>query len=199
MATALAKQLRKPSGFFGKLVAKMMEFRNRHSYQEIIRKLLPQKGDHILEIGYGPGLGIYQIAGSFPECRIYGIDYSELMYSKASIRNKKFIEKGIVQLTHGNILTRDYGTEKFDKIFCVNVIYFWDDLNLAFAKIFNMLGEKGVFLIHMNHMDTLEKAKLLTDFCKYPVEEVESKLKNAGFTNVEYTFQKSYFISATKK
>lgn len=198
MPTALAKQLRMPSGFFGRIVAKMMEFRNRNSYKEIIRKLSPQKGEYILEIGYGPGLGIYQIAGSIPDCHIYGIDFSELMYSKASLRNKKFIEKGIVHLMHGDVLTHDMGKERFDKIFCVNVIYFWNDLNQAFTKIFNLLGEKGEFLIHMDHMDTIEKAKFLADFCKYPVEEVQRELKNAGFATIEYSFAGEYFISAKK-
>jgi ubiquinone/menaquinone biosynthesis C-methylase UbiE len=139
MPTALAKQLRKPSGFFGILVAKMMEFRNRGFYKVVIDKLSLRQGEHILEIGYGPGLGIYQIAGSFPECRISGIDFSELMYHKASKRNKKFIDKGTVHLQHGDVLTLEPGNVKFDKIFCVNVIYFWNDLDLAFGRIFNML------------------------------------------------------------
>jgi ubiquinone/menaquinone biosynthesis C-methylase UbiE len=199
MPTALAKQLRRPSGFFGKLVAKMMEFRNRGFYRVIIGKLSPRKGEHILEIGYGPGLGIYQIAGSFPDCMISGIDFSELMYLKASKRNKKYIDKGTVHLKHGDVITMEPGSQKFDKVFCVNVIYFWNDLSLAFARIFNMIGKKGEFLIYMDHMDSIEKAKFLDDFCKYPVEEVESKLKNAGFADIEFTFDKGYFISAKKR
>ncbi len=51
----------------------------------------------------------------------------------------------------------------------------------------------------MDHMDTLEKAKFLADFCKYPVEEVESKLKNAGFTDIEYTFGRGLFYKRKKK
>ncbi len=176
----------------------MMEFRTRGSYKVIIGKLSPRQGEHILEIGYGPGLGIYRIANSFPGCLISGIDFSELMYHKASKRNKKFIDNGTVHLQYGDVLTLDPGKDKFDKIFCVNVIYFWNDLNLAFTRIFNMLGEKGEFLIYMDHKDSLEKAKFLADFCKYPVEEVESKLKYAGFTNIEYTLDKGYFISARK-
>jgi SAM-dependent methyltransferase len=175
-----------------------MEFRNRGFYKVIIGKLSPLHGDHILEIGYGPGLGIYQIASSFPGCRISGIDFSELMYQKAFKRNKKFIDQGTVHLQFGDVLTLDTGNDKFDKIFCVNVIYFWNDLNLAFDRIFNMLGQKGQFLIYMDHRDTIEKAKFLADFCKYPVEEVEQKLKSAGFTDVEYTLDKGYFISAKK-
>jgi ubiquinone/menaquinone biosynthesis C-methylase UbiE len=198
MPTILAKQLRKPAGFFGNLVAKMMEVRTRDFYKEIIGKLSPRQGEHILEIGYGPGLGIYRIASSFPGCRISGIDFSELMYHKASKRNKKFVEKGTVHLKLGDILTLQPGNDKFDKIFCVNVIYFWNDLDLAFTRIFNMLGEKGIFLIYMDHRDTIEKAKFLSDFCKYSIEEVESKLKNAGFTDIEYTFGKGYYISAEK-
>ncbi len=198
MPTAIAKQLRKPSGFFGKLVAKTMEFRNRNSYKGIIRKLSPGPGERILEIGYGPGLGIYQIAASYPDCRISGIDYSELMFAKASRRNKKFIENGIVHLEQGDVLTLDPGKDLFDKIFCVNVIYFWNDLNVAFTKIFNRLAEKGEFLIYMEHMDYLEKTKLLGDFCKYPVEKVEAELKQAGFKDIEYTLAGGYFITAKK-
>jgi ubiquinone/menaquinone biosynthesis C-methylase UbiE len=198
MATALAKQLRKPSGFFGNLVAKMMEFRTRGFYKVIIGKLTPRQGEHILEIGYGPGLGIYRIASSFPGCMISGIDYSELMYHKASKRNKKFIEKGTVHLKLGDVLTLEPGDDKFDKIFCVNVIYFWNDLNLAFTRIFNMLGEKGEFLIYMDHRDTIDNAKFLKDFCKYTVEEVQSKLKKAGFADIDYTFDRGYFISAKR-
>jgi ubiquinone/menaquinone biosynthesis C-methylase UbiE len=198
MPTTLAKQLRKPSGFFGKLVAKMMEFKNRGSYKKIISKLSPKKGDHIFEIGYGPGLGICEIANSFPDCRISGIDYSELMYQKASLRNKKFIDKGTVHLQHGDFLTLQPGKNEFNKIFCVNVIYFWNDLNLAFTQIISMLGQDGEFLIYMDHRDSLEKAKLLSDFCKYTIEEVERELNNAGFAGIEYTFTGGYFISAKK-
>jgi ubiquinone/menaquinone biosynthesis C-methylase UbiE len=199
MPSALATQLRKPAGFFGNLVAKMMEFRNRGSYNIIIDWLSPRPGDHILEIGYGPGLGIYQVARSVPGCRVSGIDFSELMYQKASVKNKKYIEKGNVHLMHGDILTIEPGKDKFDKIFCVNVIYFWNDLNLAFTKIINMLGKEGKFLIYMDHKDSLDKAKFLADFCKYPVEEVERELKTAGFARIEYIFEKGgYFISAEK-
>jgi len=198
MPTELAKQLRKPSGFVGNLVAKMMEFRNRGPYRKIIEKLSPRQGEHILEIGYGPGLGIYHIASSFPGCRISGIDFSELMYLKATKRNKKFIQNGTVLLKHGDALTLEPGKDGFYKVFCVNVIYFWNDLNLAFSKIFNMLGKRGEFLIYMDHMDSLEKAKFLADFCKYPVEEVERELKNAGFVNIDYNFDAGYFICAKK-
>jgi cyclopropane fatty-acyl-phospholipid synthase-like methyltransferase len=198
MPTTLAKQLRKPSGFLGNLVAKMMEFRNRNSYKEIISNLSLVAGDSILEIGYGPGLGIYRIASSFPGCRINGIDYSELMYQKASRLNKKFIERGTVRLQYGDILTLEPGNVKYDKIFCLNVIYFWNDLSLAFSRIFNMLGPMGKFLIYMDHMDNISKAKFLADFCKYPIEEVERELKNAGFADIEYSFAGGYFIRAKK-
>jgi ubiquinone/menaquinone biosynthesis C-methylase UbiE len=198
MPTALASQLRKPAGFLGKLVAKMLEFKNRGSYKKIIENLAPAAGEHILEIGYGPGLGIYQIAGSVPDCRISGIDFSELMYHKASRRNARFIQKGTVNLKYGDILNIETGKDTFDKIFCVNVIYFWNDLNLAFTKVYNMLGYKGEFLIYMEHRDSLDKVKFLTDSCKYSIEDVESELKNTGFADIEYSFKKGYFIKAKK-
>ena len=107
-----------------------------------------------------PAWEFTRLQASFPGCKISGIDFSELMYHKASKRNKKFIDKGTVHLQYGDVLTLEPGNDKFDKIFCVNVIYFWNDLNLAFNRIYNMLGEKGEFLIYMDHMDSIEKAKI---------------------------------------
>lgn len=194
----LGKQLRKPSGFFGKLVSKMMDIRNRGFYERIISELDIKSGDKIYEIGYGPGLGINLIANSRTNCSIYGIDFSELMYRKATKRNKKFINNGVVNLRYGDLLTADTGNEKYDRIYCVNVIYFWTDLNIVFEKIYSMLNDGGVYCIFMTHKKDFEKPAFTEDFCKYSIEEVESALKKAGFKSIEYKFDKGYYIKSKK-
>jgi len=198
MFKALGKQLRKPSGLFGRLVSKMMNIRNREFYEKTIRELDLRSGDKIYEIGYGPGLGVSLIANSTLDCSISGIDFSELMFSKATIRNKKFIDNGIVNLRHGNLLTVDIDNEKYDKIFCVNVIYFWDDLNKVFDKIYSMLNNGGMYCIFMTHKKEFEKLKFTKDFCKYSIEQVESELKKVGFKHVEYKLDKGYYIKSKK-
>jgi ubiquinone/menaquinone biosynthesis C-methylase UbiE len=176
----------------------MMDIRNREFYEKTIIELDVKSGDKIYEIGYGPGLGVSLIANSTIDCSISGIDFSELMYNKARKRNRKFINKGIVNLKHGDLLTVDIDTEKYDKIFCVNVIYFWNDLNKVFDKIYSMLNNGGMYCIFMTQEKEFEKLKFTKDFCKYSIEQVESELKKVGFKGVEYKLDKGYYIKSRK-
>jgi cyclopropane fatty-acyl-phospholipid synthase-like methyltransferase len=198
MFRALGKQLRQPSGLFGRLVSIMMDRRNRAFYETIIKELDLKSGDRIYEIGYGPGLGINLIANRITGCSIEGIDFSELMYNQAAKRNRKFVDAGIVNLRFGDLLTSAVDNEQYDKIFCVNVIYFWSDLAVVFDKIYSMLYDSGRFCIFMTPAKDFEKLKFAEDFFKYSIETVESELKQAGFKSVEYKLDKGYYIKAIK-
>ena len=198
MFRELGEQLRKPSGTYGKLVAKMMERRNREFYEKIIIDLELKSGDKIYEIGYGPGLGINLIANSTIDCSISGIDYSELMVRKATKRNKKFIKAGIVNLKYGDFVTATIDHERYDKVFCVNVIYFWSDLNKVFRKIYSMLNKNGMYCIFMTPDKEITNRKFAEDFFKYPIGQVETALQKAGFKSIEYKLDKGYYIKAIK-
>ncbi|MCX6230653.1 MAG: class I SAM-dependent methyltransferase [Bacteroidetes bacterium] len=198
MLKILGTQLRKPSGFYGNLVSKMMEFRNKAVYEAIINELNIQTDENIYEIGYGPGFGVHLIAEKY-SCNISGIDFSALMYNKAFKKNNSFIMEGKVNLSYGDLLKAETANEKYNKIFCVNVIYFWIDLNQVFTKIHSMLENDGVFLIYMEHKDSLASLKFTEDFCKYSIENVESELIKTGFTRVEHkNIAKGYIVKAIK-
>jgi len=198
MFESLGKQLRKPSGFYGRIVSQMMNRRNKISYKRMIEDLEIKSGEKVFEIGYGPGLGINMIAKAIPDCTICGIDFSELMYQQALKRNKKFVESGIVQLQFGDFLTQDLSIGKYDKVFCLNVIYFWADLHLAFSKVYSILNNGGVFSIFMTQKSELDTLSFTSTFNKYSVENVESELKNAGFQAVKYRLDEGYYIQAMK-
>jgi arsenite methyltransferase len=196
MLRSFGEQLQKPTGFFGKIVGKMMESRNHGFYKKTIAELDIKSGDSLFEIGYGTGMGIHMIAEKNTECTIGGIDFSELMYHQATRRNKKFIENGKVELHFGDLLTADFSHKKYDKIFCLNVIYFWTDLGRVFAKIHNHLNTGGMFIIFMSHEKELAKLKFTGNFCKYTLQEVEAALTGSGFSRVSSILDKGYYIKA---
>jgi len=198
MYKELGEQLRKPSGIFGKLVAKMMDRQNREFYEKIVRELELKRGDKIYEIGFGTGLGISLIASKKPDCTIHGIDFSELMVHKATQRNQKFIDEGIVNLKYGDFVTTVIDLLRYDKIFCVNVIYFWSNLNIVFQKIHSMLKKDGIYCIFMTSDKDITNRKFAEDFLKYPIGQVEEALLKAGFKSVEYKLDKGYYIKARK-
>ncbi|MGE5680264.1 MAG: class I SAM-dependent methyltransferase [Bacillota bacterium] len=197
MFHTLQKQLKKPSGLLGIIVAKMMERRNRKYYYKVIQEMEIRNGDKILEIGYGPGDGIELFARNY-DCQITGIDFSELMYKKASERNKKYIDSGKVHLKYGDLLNADLGIEKFDKVVCLNVVYFWNDLNEAFKKIISLLNDGGMYFIYMASAEQLTQLGADKEFARYSIDQVESALKQTGFNSIEYKNEGGFYIKARK-
>lgn len=197
MLEALGQQLRKPSGLFGRVVSRMMNARNRKFYLRIISEMRIQNGDRVYEIGFGPGIGIQMIADSITGCTISGIDFSELMVKMATKRNKRFIDEGRVKLNYGDLITADTSGERYDKIFCVNVIYFWKDLKPVFQKIHSMLAQDGSFCIFMTPAKDLD-GSFAAEFNKYSIEEVMAALKESGFKNMRYKLDNGYYIHAYK-
>jgi len=198
MFRSLGEQLQKPSGFYGKIVARMMNRRNKMAYKKVIEELQIHSGDILFEIGYGPGQGISLIANAFPACTISGIDFSALMHREALKRNRKHVERGNVYLQFGDFLTLEFTGEKQDKVFCLNVIYFWADLHAAFSKVYSILNNGGVFCIFMTPRNDLEAVPFTGNFNKYSIETVETELKLAGFRSVNYQLDKGYYIKAVK-
>jgi SAM-dependent methyltransferase len=138
------------------------------------------------------------IANTISGCTISGIDFSDLMYYQAMKRNKKFVANGRVHLLIGDFLTQEPVVEKYDKVFCLNVIYFWSDLHLAFSKVNSLLNNEGVFCIFMTHKSAFKETGFSKDFNKYSIESVEAELLNSGFKSVEYFIDNGYFIKAIK-
>jgi cyclopropane fatty-acyl-phospholipid synthase-like methyltransferase len=199
MQRFIGNQFRKPNGFCGRLISRIMIKGNSSAYDKVIPALEIQQGDKVLEIGYGHGLGIHIIA-SRHDCLVTGIDFSELMFREASKRNKKHIADKKVELAFGDLLTAEIGSEKFDKVFCVNVVYFWDNLDIPFAKIFHSLKAGGLFCIYMVTPEVLGKLSFTKEgiFNRYSVEEVMVRLEQAGFIDIVRLYGKGSVIRARK-
>jgi cyclopropane fatty-acyl-phospholipid synthase-like methyltransferase len=195
----IASQFKKPTGLFGIFSSNLMVKNNQKNYDRLIRDLDLQAQDKVLEIGYGPGIGIQMIAERCPTCSIHGIDFSKLMYKRAGKYNKGYIYSGRVNLQHGDFLKVPIVHNEYNKIFCLNVVYFWNELIGPFEKVFSLLKKDGSFHIYMADKNTLIKMKSPDSvFNKYSIEQIEGALQAAGFTVVEHTEEKGHYIKARK-
>jgi ubiquinone/menaquinone biosynthesis C-methylase UbiE len=195
----IATQFKRPAGLFGNFVSKMMIKGNRNNYNTLIKDLDVQPNEKLLEIGYGPGIGLHMITGLCETCTIHGVDFSRLMYQKASKYNKLSIDKGKVQLQYGDYLKIPIDKNQYDKIFCLNVIYFWDELDKPLVKTISLLKAGGSFYIYMASANSLvEKKAPDSVFHKYSIDQVVEALRSAGFNNIEHYFNKGYYIKAEK-
>jgi ubiquinone/menaquinone biosynthesis C-methylase UbiE len=195
----IASQFKKPTGLLGILTSNLMVKNNQKNYDRLIKDLDLQPHNKLLEIGYGPGIGIDMIAKICPTCTIHGIDFSNLMYNRASNYNKQYINAGRVQLQHGDFLKVPVAHNDYDKIFCLTVVYFWNELRAPFEKVFSLLKKGGSFHIYMADRATLlEKRAPDSVFNIYSIEKVVAALKSAGFENPEHYAEKGLYIKAKK-
>jgi len=156
-----------------------------------------QDGDKIFEIGYGHGIGVYRLANS-ANCFVGGIDYSKVMYEDAIKLNTKHIVNQKVELSYGDFLESRVLPQFYNKVFCVNVIYFWDDLKAPFLKVKECMVEGGFFWIYMDSKEEIENSRFTNDknFNLYDVKFVTQNLKEVGFTVSHYDFGRGHIIKS---
>lgn len=200
MLRLIGNQFKKPSGILGKIISGIMKKGNGPDYDKLIPELDIKQNDQVFEIGYGHGIGINRIITKY-DCYVSGIDYSELMFKEASKRNKEYIESKRVELNYGNFLEAEIKPDYYDKVFCVHVIYFWDQLAEPFTKINTGLKEGGTFCLFMAKMEFIKKMKFTKDgiFNKYSIDHVISELTAAGFHDFNYIMNKKGTVIKCKK
>lgn len=194
----IATQFKKPSGLFGLLSASIMMKANKIKYEKLIKDMDLQPAEKILEIGYGPGIGIDMIARACPSCTVHGIDFSDLMYRRASKYNKKYLNNNTVLLQYGDFIKTPFMNTYYNTIFCLNVIYFWDVLQEPFKKVFALLKTGGAFYAYIPDRTDLQIAPE-NIVNPYTIEQVVKALTSEGFADVVYYSEKGYYIKATKR
>ena len=185
MKKIIASQLRKPAGFFGKVIGRMLSKNNQFAYQSLDAHLSMSSGMRALEIGYGPGTGLRYFLTKYA-IRIDGIDFSELMYRNASKTNARHIREGRANLRFGDFLDEPFEDELYDRVYFANVTYFWKDLHQPFAKISRLLKKNGKLVFYMTDKSFLENNGVTkTDFFhKHDCADVMGILVDHGFTDI---------------
>lgn len=147
----MSEQFGKPSGILGRIAGLIMEKRRsnqeRTAWAVSIMGLKPT--DRVLEIGFGPGLGVRMMAEITTEGTVWGIDHSAIMFDQASRRNREAIRQGRVKLMPASVSDLTEIEDALDKILDVNSFQYWENPVENLAKLRSFLRSGGsVFLVH---------------------------------------------------
>ncbi|MCP3873442.1 MAG: class I SAM-dependent methyltransferase [Desulfobacteraceae bacterium] len=183
-STFFSKQARKPTGLFGRLVMSIVFNKGNANLNRFVNELLSvQENDHILEIGFGTGKLIYDMANQIDNGLIEGIDFSSTMVSMAQNRNKNHIALGKVKILKGNFDEIPFKKDSFNKACSVNTLYFWPEPENTAQKIADILKPGGKFLLAFEDIAQLEKKSLSNEvFRLYSKGEVKNLLIRSGFS-----------------
>lgn len=102
-----------------------------------------QPEDRVLEIGFGPGVGIQLLAGTVSSGRVAGIDLSEEMVRQAVDRNRSGIKAGVVELRQGSVERLPYESAAFDKALAINSMQLWPDAVAGLREARRVLRPRG--------------------------------------------------------
>ena len=185
-------QARKPSGIIGRfLMTKIFNDGNAELNSFVKDILSLQKENKVLEIGFGPGKLINEMAALTTDGVVTGIDFSQIMLKKASKLNKQYISKGKVILRKGECSSLPFDSESFDKLCSINTLYFWKEPDKNFSEMFRVIKSGGKIVIGFRDDKQMNNLNLSTDvFSYYSQEDVVNMLAEAGFANAHIKTKK---------
>ena len=146
---ALVGQFHRPHGIGGRAAGWVMAHRgsNRERNAWAAGLLDVQPEDHVLEIGFGPGIAVEAMAARATRGHVVGIDHSEVMVRQASRRNAAAVRAGRVELRLGTAEDLSTFDTPFDKILAVNSLMFWDDPVARLQELHDRLRPGGQIAI----------------------------------------------------
>jgi len=134
----------RPRGLPGRLGGVIMARVNRDAAAAVIALLEVRAGDKLLEIGFGPGVGIQLLSDIVSAGYVAGIDSSPEMVSQATARNAAAIRSGRVDLRRGSADALPFADGTFDKAFAVNAMQVWPDAASGLREIRRVLKSGGM-------------------------------------------------------
>ncbi len=166
----LLKHFARPEGLMGAVTGRLMAS-HRVNYDRNLWAVIildPRPGDRVLEIGFGPGLGLELFAGLVGKGVVCGLDQSAQMIGQATRRNKRAVEQGRMRLFQTPVDDLpDFGC-KFNKVLAVNSYQFWDNGVEGLKGLRGWMEPGGVIALLYQPMlkgDSQAEAKRFVEVC----------------------------------
>ena len=185
MLKTVLSNFRHPRGFIGQVTGWIMAIEDRERIAWTVRLLNVQPGDHILEIGFGPGVGIKRLAARTKAGFIAGVDPSDVMVGQASQRNAAALKTGRVALNLGVVERLPYGEQQFDKVFTINSFHTWTDALSGLHEVQRVLKPGGIIAIVEQPPSRVSEETEI----RQRGDIIRKAFSKAGFQNIELIYQ----------
>jgi len=145
----LVSQFGHPRGFLGRVAGWVMSRRGSNvARNRWTVELLAVEPEHrVLELGFGPGVGVAVLAARAHRGLVVGIDHSEAMLRQARRRNRAAIRAGRVRLESGSYECLPSFAAPFDSIMAVNSLLFSEDAGAVVRGLRARLRPGGVLAV----------------------------------------------------
>jgi ubiquinone/menaquinone biosynthesis C-methylase UbiE len=187
MLQRFVRQFSGPTGPLGRIAGRLMARWNGPLNDWIVELLELAPASRVLEVGFGPGLGVERVAARLSEGRLVGVDHSALMQRTASRRNRAGIAAGRVELRVGEAAALPVEDAAFTHAFAVNSLQFWPDLPAALAELKRALVPQGrlVLALRMHKPSAGRFDRSRHGMTQARLAQVVAAVQAAGFRDVK--------------
>mgnify|MGYP004474599509 CR=1 FL=1 len=143
VGSLLMRMFGRPKGILGRLGGLILARTKRDFTQWVIHLLDAQPDEKVLEVGFGPGVGIEILAAATSTGYVAGVDSSKEMVEQARARNAKAIKTGSVQLQYGSVEALPFADDTFDKALAINSMQVWSDAMVGLREMRRVMKVGG--------------------------------------------------------
>ncbi len=177
----MARQLRKPGGAMGNKVGLMMNKANESLYDFTLDTMQLAPGERLLEIGFGNGKFFSKVFSKAADLHISGLDFSTTMVQAARVDNEQPVKENKLALVQGSSSEMPFADNSFDKIFCINVVYFWDEPQPHLQEIKRVLKPGGQFFATIRTKESMDQMPFTQyGFTKYTEQSWKEVIEKNG-------------------
>jgi arsenite methyltransferase len=185
VAGALARQLSRPHGWFGRTVMTRVLNRGNRALIEATLGGIPLAPEcRLLDVGFGGGL-LLELARRRGVRRLTGVDPSDA--AVAWLRGRRGRLGGSeLRLEVGVVEHLPFEDASFDVVASTNTVYFWSDLDRAFSELHRVLRPGGLLTIGFSGAAKLREYGGITrhGFRFHETNALAAAASGAGFSDV---------------
>lgn len=182
LGRTVSAQAARPHGLLGRSLGHLWVHETAAINDRAVELLDPHPGEHVLEIGCGPGRALAEIAERGGV--VTGVDPSEVMVVQAQRRNRAAVTAGRVRVLLGESGALPVEGQSFDAVLAIHTIYFWQDLAGGLREAHNALRPGGRIVIGHRPAERGRPRRLDPAVYRIPTTgQLDDALGSAGFTN----------------
>jgi arsenite methyltransferase len=183
----LGRQLRKPDGIVGRLIASRLNRGNQQMIAGAIEAIELTGPSVAADLGFGGGIGLRLLLDRPEVSEVVGVDFAPDMLASARKRFADEVAAGRLRLESGSLTDLPLPDSSLDGAITVNTVYFLDDLAPALRELARVLSPGGRAVIGIGDPDAMATMPFTAHgFTLRSIAELEATIAGSDLALVDH-------------